>query len=490
MAVHVRAPLLVLVLLCVAVSAEFTPVAEFHGINSYAFFGSAVDMDGDVAVIGSPNAVDSTDSNAPKTGAAYVLHRGSSGWEEVQVLYGEDGIDWFGIDVAISGDWLAVGATLAELHSQSQNTGSVYMYKKNSAGVFEFKQRVDNPEPDKDDNFGYCVSMDGDRLIVGAPYGDNETSTAAGDTTSNQGSVFIFERTGDVWSLVFTDHGSDYSGNLGFNVAISGDYAFGGAHLGDSSPSRRGNDYAGVALVYHRSAAGEWTMVQRLVAATPESREQFSRGLDADDDLLAAGVPQATDDSNLPYSGELAIFRRNSDGEYKLEATIPGPDSHQYHGMHISIAHGIIATGSYLAPDRSAGIATVYQQVDGTWTTTHTLNGSDVGAGGGSWFSSGVVLEVTNTQTTLIVSGWVHVPDDAQAGAFNIGAAWVFEDTGITVDGNVGPPQSSAQWSAPCGCDGLGAAPIVAHAADSTSVTLSFDSTLPDNAPCVAEPAQ
>ena len=69
-----------------------------------AGFGSAVAIDGDYAVIGSPSA-------GGYLGAAHVFYRSASGWTQTQKLTASDAqsMDSFGFSTAVSGDTIMIG---------------------------------------------------------------------------------------------------------------------------------------------------------------------------------------------------------------------------------------------------------------------------------------------------------------------------------------------------------------------------------------------
>lgn len=58
-------------------------------------------------------------------------------------------------------------------------------------------------EPDLDDEFGFSVSLSGDRLAVGARYEDSNVTGIDGDASNNSlpesGAAYVFHRVGDVW---------------------------------------------------------------------------------------------------------------------------------------------------------------------------------------------------------------------------------------------------------------------------------------------------
>jgi len=89
-------------------------------------FGRAVAIDGPTIVVGSRFALDTSEV---QTGKVCVFNRGNDGWETTSVpdhvLYSSDGEDRdaFGSGVEVSGDWIFVGAPLAE--SAELDSGAV-----------------------------------------------------------------------------------------------------------------------------------------------------------------------------------------------------------------------------------------------------------------------------------------------------------------------------------------------------------------------------
>ena len=68
------------------------------------------------------------------------------------------------------------------------------------AGCFEQKiSKAEVPTLQSSEYFGVSVSLDGDRLAVGASYDDGwGTDGTDGDET---GAVYVFKRTGNTWAL-------------------------------------------------------------------------------------------------------------------------------------------------------------------------------------------------------------------------------------------------------------------------------------------------
>ena len=71
--------------------------------------------------------------------------------------------------------------------------GSVYVFVRTGA-TWSFQQKLTAPDGAAGDYFGFAVSLFGDTALVGAPLHD------VGDNV-DQGSAYVFVRTGTTWSF-------------------------------------------------------------------------------------------------------------------------------------------------------------------------------------------------------------------------------------------------------------------------------------------------
>lgn len=130
-----------------------------------ARFGASVGILGDTIVVGAPGF---TSGGAAQRGAAFVFVRGPVEWKHAQTVVGSDaglGAEC-GSDVAIDGEWLAVGARFA--NGPNTYTGAVYIFQLQGTTWVE-TQKVLHPQPQYESEFGFAVALDGPRLLVGAP---------------------------------------------------------------------------------------------------------------------------------------------------------------------------------------------------------------------------------------------------------------------------------------------------------------------------------
>ena len=126
----------------------------------------------------------------------------------------------FGVSLDFEGEWLAVG----DWHSNVNGleSGSVYLYRE-QGGSWTLQQRIEPGDGAADDNFGIDVSLEGDRLLVGACGDDNDS-----------GSAYLYELVGGSWiqvDKIFSEQRAPFE-----LFAISVHLEGGRALLGETGP--------------------------------------------------------------------------------------------------------------------------------------------------------------------------------------------------------------------------------------------------------------
>ena len=135
------------------------------------YFGYDVALSGDTAIIGSPY-----DYNI---GSVYVFVRRDDGtWELVQKITPADGeaYDYFGRSVAISGDTAVIGARFDDVNGSA--SGSGYVYTKID-GKWTENVKIVPENGEADDQFGYSVAISGSTALFGAYNGGEENGGSA-----------------------------------------------------------------------------------------------------------------------------------------------------------------------------------------------------------------------------------------------------------------------------------------------------------------------
>lgn len=154
--------------------------------------GWAIDMDGDYAVIGTSQINNATDD---LKGSAYILKRENEEWNIQQIISAPDGFDQdgFGIDVAIEGNTIVVGAAITYFSNPPAIEGAAYIFKRN-ADLWQFDQKLTAFDAEILDNFGQKVAIEGDVIAVSAPYDENSGLT-------NSGAIYVFEMEADSFAF-------------------------------------------------------------------------------------------------------------------------------------------------------------------------------------------------------------------------------------------------------------------------------------------------
>src|SRR5688572_4785775 len=74
--------------------------------------------------------------------------------------------DRFGSAVAIQGDWLIVGSPQDD--DMGLQSGSAYVFRRNGSGWVEH-QKLTASDGQPSDSFGFSVAMDAGTAVIGAP---------------------------------------------------------------------------------------------------------------------------------------------------------------------------------------------------------------------------------------------------------------------------------------------------------------------------------
>jgi hypothetical protein len=146
------------------------------GVQADDFFGSAVALSGDTALVGALG----DSRRGTSAGAAYIFARnqgGADNWGQVARLEASDAAagDYQGHSVALGGTWAAMGG-------QSQDgRGAVYLFERDHGGTGAWDEvaKITSADSDAWDFFGSAMSLDGTGFAIAAS-GDDERAPNAG----------------------------------------------------------------------------------------------------------------------------------------------------------------------------------------------------------------------------------------------------------------------------------------------------------------------
>ncbi|RME37400.1 MAG: hypothetical protein D6788_09540 [Planctomycetota bacterium] len=130
-----------------------------------AKFGTSVDLDGNVAVVGAPSTPCAAGSNC---GSAYVYRFDGVSWVEEQILGPSDAAANlnFGFAVSVSGSWIMVGAPFASC-TAGTFCGAIYVFHWNGTSWVQ-DSKLQAWDADASDLFGTAVSLSGETALAGA----------------------------------------------------------------------------------------------------------------------------------------------------------------------------------------------------------------------------------------------------------------------------------------------------------------------------------
>ena len=171
-------------------------------------FGSSVAINDFYVIVGAVLA----DGGAMGTGAVYVFQNRGAGWLQHAKLYAADGqwLDQYGHAVVLDGNTIAVGVRGAD--AAAEDAGAVYTFEVDAEGVVQTSQ-LGAADAGQQDFFGHALALSGNMLVAGAP-GDDDQGAGAG-------AAYVFERLHDQWRYIQKLTPQDVAAGFGAALAAS-----------------------------------------------------------------------------------------------------------------------------------------------------------------------------------------------------------------------------------------------------------------------------
>lgn len=372
------------------------------------WFGGAVAMDGDTAIVGAEGDDNDAGVNA---GAAYVFMRTGTTWVQVAKLTASDGQaeDGFGTYVAVQGDTVVIGAYRGD-RMGAEDTGAAYVFVR-SNGVWAQQAKLTSTTTQAGDRFGHNLAIDGDIVLIGA----TEMDRAGGD---GPGSAYVFVRSGETWAEQARLNASDGDPGDGFGieVAVSGDTALVGAYADQVGEWI----WAGSAYVFVRSGTG-WAEEAKLVAPDASNIDIFGSAVALVGDTALVGAQNDSFPGGVVHAGSVRVFERIADGwihRVKLVASDAARNDH--FGVSIALANDMAVIGAYWDSHSGgdyAGSAYVFTRSGAVWGEAGKMIASDAAPSD----DFGVCVALSG-DTAVIGAGQGDV-----AGMADAGSAYIFD---------------------------------------------------------------
>lgn len=361
-------------------------------------FGSVVAVDGDIAAVYAPGALDADDDRVENE-RVYIYRRVNDTWQFEQALsripndIPNDLGDTFGAALAVdsAGERIALQRrTISDNGSNRVDTSFVEVYAYNpTAGQWQLESTVSEIDlPDGADflfrltDFGAALALQGSTLLVGAP-DDNA------DGVSSRGALHVFERVGTDYQLQTTLIGqTDVPGAqvVGFGSAVAMD--------GDTIA------VTATASVFVFTGSGDTYTQQAELRRAGDLGQTLGFGVALEGDTILALGRGADNNPQFPGPGfqDATIYTR-TDGQWTQGVTLTPPDvvADNRNAQAVALARGraIVGFGRAVA---------VYSPTLGDYRLVDTLDyGPENFEKGAQLFAQG---------NTLLVGGTEDNPND------------------------------------------------------------------------------
>jgi hypothetical protein len=279
---------------------DMTETAKLTGLG-YNNFGSSVSISGNFAIVGAPWNND----QGSRSGKVYLFEKPATGWTdmtETAKLTANDGAsyDYFGSNVAISGDTIVVSAFGND--DNGSGSGSAYIFEKPATGWTDMVEtaKLTASDASSGDTFGNSVSIAGDSVIIGAHQDD--------DNGTDSGAAYIFEKPITGWTDMtetakLTASDASSGDTFGNSVSIAEDKAIVGSINDDSNGTDSGSAY-----IFEKPASGWTDMVEttKVVPIDGSESDNFGRSVSISSDFAIVGsegdIPQGATGSAYIYN--------------------------------------------------------------------------------------------------------------------------------------------------------------------------------------------
>ncbi len=349
-------------------------------------FGRSVAISEDYIIVGANGC----DVNGNKSGSAYIFEKPIDGWKDISEtakLSTTDGVDgdYFGYSIDISGDYIVVGAYRDD--DNGEESGSAYLYKKPASGWTDKTEdaKLLPSDGDLDEAFGYSVSISGDNIVVGA-YWDNENG-------NKSGSAYIFEKPITGWENMtetakFLASDGAALDNFASSVFISEDNVFIGASEND------GSEYNSGCVYIFKKPVGGWENSTETFRTYPVafSNEFNDYGkVSIDGNYCVVGSPHVKNGEGCAY---VFYFNGTSWIQKGILTAYNGREDDNF-GHSVSISDDIIVIGAKYGDVNhdNSGSVYVFKKPAGGWKSmTESAELTSSASATNQWFGSSVAV--------------------------------------------------------------------------------------------------
>ena len=280
--------------------------------------------------------------------------------------------DYFGVPVAISGEYILVGAP-SEDYNGFSDAGSAYLFKIAADGSVSQSAKIFASDASNGDNFGKSVAIDGDVVVIGAP------------NNNGYGSAYIF--TLDASGVLSAEQKIELSSpaandTFGKAVAVSGDY------IVVSAPNKAS------AYLYELNASSVASYKDEISEGGLAS-DEYGISVAVDGDYIVIGA--SGEDLTGSDQGAAYVYEINTATDTVgtgVEITAPTPANSDYFGISVDLSGSYVVVGAYQQDDVAAEAGSAYlYTIDNSTTVTHRADIQPADIVAGDYFAYSVGVE-------------------------------------------------------------------------------------------------
>ncbi len=389
-----------------ALLAEEKILADPADAGGNQRFGNAVSIFGNRALVGAS----SDNLNGTSAGSAYVFEFNGNQWVQTQKIIGDDTVagDGFGYAVSIDQDRLLVGARAKVIGGVAQ-AGAAYIFDYNN-GVWEQTARLTVNVPLLTAQFGYSVSLFGNKALIGAP------SNGAGVVH-----LFQFDEEDMLWFQSTTLSANDGAFGDRFGQAVS---LYQNRGLVGANQTQPGDN--GAAYIYESLLNSQQT---KLTASDGQANDGFGISVSLFEDRALIGASNDDDAVIGNQTGSAYVFDLDSVNDLWVETeklTANDAAVGDEFGYSVSLHGDRVLIGAWADDDNDTNSGSAYfYDFDGVfWNQTDKLTPSDGSTG--EEFGRAVFLT-----SDWAIAGAIKDSDNGSAA----GAAFAYREDIIFVSG-------------------------------------------------------
>ena len=323
-------------------------------------------------------------------------------------------LDRFGYSVAMSGSYVIIGSSGEAIGGNTlQGSASIYQYNGNA---WVFMQKLTDATGASGDNFGNCVAISGNRVIIGAPNDDIGAAV-------NQGSVSVFQYNVSSWVLMqkITDGGGAANDNFGISVSISGNNILVGANNDDMGA----NTNQGSASFYQYDGAN-WILTQKSAEPSGSANDNFGTSVSISGNNAVIGVPGDGVTASGVNQGSAFYYQYNGANGWNLihKITDNQGENGDFFGTSVSISGNYLISGALrddVGSNTDQGSCSIFQLNGGIWVLMQKLFDNDGVAS--DLFGSSVSI---SGSYAIVGTPFTYVPNK-----INHGSATIYQRIGM-----------------------------------------------------------